>query len=305
MFAGFDTSNYTTSVALFDGENIIQQKKLLTVKQGERGLRQSDAVFQHTVNMPELINSLDLKNTNIRAVGVSNKPRNVEGSYMPCFLVGENTANAVSAFTLSPLYKTSHQVGHILSALFSAGRLDLISEKFIAFHLSGGTTEALLVRPDNDEIIKAEIIAQSSDLKAGQAIDRTGVMLGMQFPCGKELDRLACESQKEFKIKPSFKGLDCSLSGVENKAEKMFCDGEEYKDIAKFVISSIVKAADVMLEKITAEYGSMPVIFSGGVSGNSMLQKVIKEKYGAYFAEPQFSCDNAAGVAIYAYLKSK
>lgn len=305
MFAGFDTSNYTTSVAVFDGENVIQRKKLLNVKQGERGLRQSDAVFQHTVNMPDLINSLDLTNADIEAVGVSNKPRNAEGSYMPCFLVGENTANAVAAFTSSPLYKTSHQVGHILSALYSAGRLDLIHEKFIAFHLSGGTTEALLVKPDNDEIIKAEIIAQSSDLKAGQAIDRTGVMLGMRFPCGKELDGLACESSKQFKIKPSFKGLDCSLSGLENKAEKMFKDGEEYKDIAKFVISSIVKAADVMLEKIIAEYGLMPVVFSGGVSGNSMLQKVIKEKYGAYFAEPQFSCDNAAGIAIYAYLKSK
>lgn len=305
MFAGFDTSNYTTSVALFDGKNIIQRKKLLTVKQGERGLRQSDAVFQHTVNMPELINSLDLDNINIKAVGVSNKPRNAQGSYMPCFLVGENTANAVSAFTSSPLHKTSHQVGHILSALYSAGRLDLINENFIAFHLSGGTTEALLVRPDDDEIIKAEIIAQSSDLKAGQAIDRTGVMLGMQFPCGKELDRLACESLAVFKIKPSFKGLDCSFSGIENKAGKMLKDGEEYKDIAKFAISSIVKAADVMLEKIIEEYGSMPVVFSGGVSGNSMLQKVIKEKYGAYFAEPQFSSDNAAGVAIYAYLKSK
>lgn len=304
MFVGFDTSNYTTSVALFDGKNIIQRKKLLTVKQGKRGLRQSDAVFQHTVNMPELINSLDLSNA-IEAVGVSNRPRNIQGSYMPCFLVGENTANAVSAFTSSPLYKTSHQVGHILSALYSAERLELINERFIAFHLSGGTTEALIVTPDSDEIIKAEIIAQSSDLKAGQAIDRTGVMLGMQFPCGKELDRLACESVKEFKIKPSFKGFDCSLSGVENKAEKMLKDGSEYKDIAKFVISSIVKAADLMLEKIIAEYGSMPVVFSGGVSGNSMLQKVIKEKYGAYFAEPQFSSDNAAGIAIYAYLKSK
>lgn len=305
MFAGFDTSNYTTSVALFDGENIIQQKKLLSVKQGERGLRQSDAVFQHTVNMPGLINALDLSNLNIEAVGVSSRPRNVQGSYMPCFLVGENTANAVAAFTGSPLYKTSHQVGHILSALYSAGSLDLINEKFIAFHLSGGTTEALLVQPDKDEIIKADVIAKSSDLKAGQAIDRTGVMLGMQFPCGKELDRLSCESCKEFRIKPSFNGLDCSLSGIENKAQKMLKDGEEYKDIAKFVISSIVKAADLMLEKIIAEYGSMPVVFSGGVSGNFMLQKVIKEKYGAYFAEPQFSCDNAAGVAIYAYLKSK
>lgn len=305
MFAGFDTSNYTTSVALFDGKNVIQRKKLLLVKQGERGLRQSDAVFQHTVNMPELINSLDLSKVSVEAVGVSNKPRNALGSYMPCFLVGENTANAVSAFTSSPLYKTSHQVGHILSALYSAGRLDLIHNKFIAFHLSGGTTEALLVKPNDDEIIKAEIIAQSSDLKAGQAIDRTGVMLGMQFPCGKELDRLACESSAEFKIKPSFKGLDCSLSGIENKAEKMLKDGEEYKDIAKFVISSIVKAADMMLEKIIAEYGIMPVVFSGGVSSNSMLQKVIKEKYGAYFAEPQFSCDNAVGAAIYAFLKSK
>ena len=85
----------------------------------------------------------------------------------------------------------------------------------------------------------------------------------------------------------------------------MLKDGEEYKDIAKFVISSIVKAADMMLEKIIAEYGIMPVVFSGGVSSNSMLQKVIKEKYGAYFAESQFSCDNAAGAAIYAFLKSK
>lgn len=305
MFVGFDTSNYTTSVALFDGENIIQRKKLLSVKKGEKGLRQSDAVFQHTVNMPELINSLDLQNISVDAVGVSNKPRNAEGSYMPCFLVGENVATAVSAFLNSPVFKTSHQVGHILSALYSAGRLDLINEQFIAFHLSGGTTEALLVTPDVDEIIKAEIIAQSSDLKAGQAVDRAGVMLGLQFPCGKELDRLTLESSKEFKYKPSFKGLDCSLSGIENKAQKMFNDGEDYADIAKFVISSVVNAVDLMLEKIILEYGNLPVVFSGGVSSNSILQKIIKEKYGAYFAKPEFSCDNATGTAIFAYLKSK
>lgn len=305
MFAGFDTSNYTTSVALFDGKQIIQRKKLLEVKQGEKGLRQSDAVFQHTVNMPRLIESLDSQIKSISAVGVSVRPRNTDGSYMPCFLVGKNTAQAAAAFAGCPIYTTSHQVGHILAALYSAERLDLINERFIAFHLSGGTTEALLVKPHSEDIIEAEIIAKSSDLKAGQAIDRAGVMLGMKFPCGRELDSLSQLSSRNFKIKPSFNGFDCSLSGVENKAYKMLIDGESPQDIAKFVILYITASIDMMLSKLIAEYGDMPVVFSGGVSSNSVLQKVIKEKYGAYFASPEFSCDNAAGTAIFAYLKSK
>ncbi|MDE6110729.1 MAG: peptidase M22, partial [Eubacterium sp.] len=121
MFLGFDTSNYTTSVAFFDGENIIQKKKLLEVKAGERGLRQSDAVFQHTVNMPALIKELtdECSFNSIKAVGVSTRPRNVDGSYMPCFLVGESNAVSVSSTAKVPVYKTSHQVGHILAALYS------------------------------------------------------------------------------------------------------------------------------------------------------------------------------------------
>ena len=96
MFAGIDTSNYTTSVAVFDGEHIIQNKKLLTVKKGERGLRQSDALFQHTVNLPVLISKLksEIGDADIEAFGVSNRPRNIEGSYMPCFLAGESAAEA-------------------------------------------------------------------------------------------------------------------------------------------------------------------------------------------------------------------
>lgn len=305
MYLGFDTSNYTTSVALFDGENIIQSKKLLNVKQGERGVRQSDAVFQHTVNMPELISKLSFSDKKIVAVGVSTRPRNVEGSYMPCFLVGVNTAIAVSKFTSAKLYKTSHQVGHILSALYSAGKLELINEPFIAFHFSGGTTEALLVTPDKDEIIKAECIAQSSDLKAGQAIDRTGVMLGMTFPCGKELDELSRASDRQFKHKLSFNGLDCSLSGVENKVRQMLEKGEEPSDIAKFTISYISDTADKMTEKIIDKYGNLPLVYAGGVMSNSMIRENLTKKYNADFAKPEFSCDNASGIAIYAYLKDK
>ncbi|MDE5604266.1 MAG: peptidase M22 [Eubacterium sp.] len=306
MFLGFDTSNYTTSVAFFDGKRIIQKKKLLEVKAGERGLRQSDAVFQHTVNMPSLIQALteECDFNAVQAVAVSTRPRNVDGSYMPCFLVGESNAVSVSSIAKAPMYKTSHQVGHVLAALYSIERLDLINEPFVAFHVSGGTTEALLVTPDNDEIIKAELIAESTDLKAGQAIDRAGVMMGLKFPCGAELDKLAQSSDKEFKIKPSMKDLNCSLSGVENKAKKMFESKESNEDIAKFVISFIAETLSEMTQGILDQYGKMPVVFAGGVSSNSILRVKLGKKFNAYFAKPEFSCDNAAGIAIYAYLKS-
>lgn len=306
MYLGFDTSNYTTSLAMFDGKNIFQQKKLLTVRHGERGLRQSEAVFQHTVNMPNLVNELDFDNEDINAVGVSARPRNIEGSYMPCFTVGINVATAVSKFTSSKLYTTSHQVGHILAALYSVDKLELVNEEFIAFHLSGGTTEALLVRPDKNEIIKAEIIAQSIDLKAGQAIDRTGVLLGLTFPCGKEIDALSQKSDKNYKIKPSMKGFDCSLSGVENKVKAMIESGERREDTAKFVLTYISSTLEKMTELIIKKYGDLPLVYAGGVMSNSFIKSNILNKFdNAYFAKPEFSCDNAAGTAIYAYLKDK
>lgn len=301
MYLGFDTSNYTTSVAVYDGVEIKQAKKILCVKSGEKGLRQSDAVFQHTVNMPSLLNSLEIKN--IDAVGVSTRPRNIEGSYMPCFLVGVNTANAVSKAAGVPMYETSHQVGHILASLYSVNRLDLINERFIAFHLSGGTTEALLVKPDESEIISAEIIAQSLDLKAGQAVDRTGVMLGLDFPCGKQLDLLSRECEQNFKIKPSMKGLDCSLSGVENKARTMLESGASKQEIAKFTLTYISQTICEMLRRIKREYGELPVVFSGGVASNSLLRQYVNNEFNAYFAQSEFSLDNAAGCAVYAYLK--
>ncbi|MDD6727815.1 MAG: peptidase M22 [Eubacteriales bacterium] len=302
MYLGIDTSNYTTSVALFDGENMVQKKRLLAVKTGERGLRQSDALFQHTVNLPQLIEKIDFSGK-LNAVAVSENPRCVEGSYMPCFLAGVSAACAVSKFADVPLYRTSHQTGHILAALYSAGKLDLINRDFIAFHVSGGTTEALYIKPDKENIIKADIVAQSNDLKAGQAIDRAGVMMGIDFPCGKELDRLSLLSDKEFKIKPSMSGADCSLSGVENKAKKMFADGQAKEDISKFVLTYIFESLSAMTEEIFKTCGEKPLIFAGGVMSNTLIKSKLKERYNPYFAEPEFSCDNAAGIAVYAYLK--
>ncbi len=303
MYLGIDTSNYTTSCALFDGKDVVQKKKLLAVKEGKKGLRQSDAVFQHTVNLPALL--AELNPTDIKAVGVSTRPRNIEGSYMPCFLVGEGIATAAAVGARASLYKTSHQAGHILAALYSADKLELTEKKHIAFHLSGGTTEALLVTPDRENIINSKIIASSLDLKAGQAIDRAGVMLGLKFPCGKELDSLSLKSNESYKYKPSMKGFDCSLSGVENKAKKLLENGASNEDIAKFVLTCVSETVSQMLYEIIKQYCDLPVIFSGGVSSNSMLRKTVNERFNAYFAEPEFSLDNAAGCAIYAYLKDR
>lgn len=302
MYLGIDTSNYTTSAALYDGEKISQTKQILAVKAGEKGLRQSDALFQHTVNLPALIKKLDFS-SGLDAVGVSTRPRNLAGSYMPCFLAGISAATAVSSTVQIPLYETSHQIGHILAALYSVGRLDLIQNPFAAFHVSGGTTEALYVTRDRDELLKTQILAQSSDLKAGQAVDRTGVMLGLDFPCGKELDALSLKSSKEFKVKPSFNGLDFSLSGVENKARQMFERNEPKEDIAKFVLTFICETISETAGKIIDHYGDIPLLFMGGVMSNTLIRTTIQSRFNAYFADPEFSCDNAAGIAVYAYLK--
>lgn len=304
MYLGFDTSNYTTSVALFDGTAVYQAKQLLKVKSGERGLRQSDAVFQHTVNMPLLLDKLKPEFASLKGIGVSTRPRNIEGSYMPCFLVGKSNAVSAAVAAGVQVFETSHQVGHILAALYSVGRLDLVKERFIAFHVSGGTTEALLAEPDREYLIRTSVVSQSTDLKAGQAIDRAGVMMGYAFPCGKILDELSQKSDKSYNIKPSMQGCDCSLSGIENKAKLMFHNGESHEDISKFVLTGILAAIDRMTDALLKIYGDIPIVYAGGVMSNTLIKSNITAKYkNVYFAAPDFSCDNACGTAIYAYLK--
>ena len=305
-YLGLDTSNYTTSAAIYDsvtGE-IRHKKKLLPVKEGEKGLRQSDALFHHIRQLPEVSDEL-LRSGDIRAIGVSTRPRHVEGSYMPCFMAGETVAQSISAVKNIPLYRTSHQVGHILAALYSCRRLDLMhgDKPFIAFHVSGGTTDCLLCTPDTDEVIKCSEISSSLDLKAGQAVDRVGVMLGLRFPCGPELEKLALESTGKFKINPAMRGGSCSLSGVENICKKMLNDGEPSCDIALYCIKYIESAIFKRTEHALKTHGDLPLIYAGGVMSNTIIKESVKKRFSAHFAEPALSSDNACGVAIYAAVK--
>lgn len=303
LFLGIDTSNYTTSAALYDNESgeVWQEKMLLPVKAGEKGIRQSDAVFHHTQQLPQIITALHEQYgdfSKIAAVGVSTRPRRAEGSYMPCFTVGSGTARILSETMGIPLCEFSHQEGHIAAALYSAGRLDLMNGRFIAFHVSGGTTEAVLVEGDGVNL-HTELIAASLDLKAGQAIDRTAVMLGLPFPGGKYLEELALQCREPIKYKPTMRGHDCSLSGIENKCQKMLAEGQPRERIAKFCLTAVMNSIIGMTDALLEEYGSLPLVYAGGVMSNSIIRNKITARYsGARFAAPAFSCDNAAGIAV-------
>ncbi len=307
-FLGIDTSNYTTSAAVFVSEErkIYQAKKLLPVKEGELGLRQSDAVFHHTKQLPEMIEKLYSENNlgKPAAIAASVKPRNADGSYMPCFLCGEGLARSFSAVEKVPFYASSHQTGHILAALYSAESLELVNESFIAFHVSGGTTDCLLCEPDTEHILKINQLGTSLDLKAGQAVDRTGVMLGLKFPCGIELEKLAVNASKMYRVKPVLKGGDCCLSGVENKCRAMLESGESRENIARYCLDFIAETVILMTESAVNAYGELPLIFAGGVMSDVIIRdKIISRFKNAKFAAPEFSCDNAAGAAIFGYLK--
>ena len=303
LFLGLDTSNYTTSCALYDSEThtIRQQKKLLPVKPGEKGLRQSDAVFHHTVQLPALIRELALPES-LMAIGVSTRPRGVEGSYMPCFLVGEGTAQILGEALHIPVFRTSHQIGHILAALYSAGKLELLQQQFLAFHVSGGTTDCVLCEPDAEELLRITPVSGSLDLKAGQAVDRVGVMLGLPFPCGTALEQLAMQSSCQKRYKPTMRGADCCLSGLENQCRTMLNKGEKSCDIARFCLTAIAAVLSEMTNRALALHGEMPVLYAGGVMSDALIQNALSGE-NRYFAAPAFSCDNAAGTALFAALQ--
>lgn len=305
VFLGLDTSNYTTSCALFDSTDgsVRQQKKLLPVRSGEKGLRQSDAVFHHTVQLPALLEQLELPEQ-IAGIGVSVRPRNVDGSYMPCFLVGEGTARALGAALHVPVHRTSHQIGHILAALYSAQQLPLAGQRFLAFHVSGGTTDCVLCEPDSAEYLRITPVSGSLDLKAGQLVDRAGLMLGLDFPCGAALEQLAVQSTLRVTYKPVMRGADCCLSGLENQCRKMLEQGSAAPDMARFCLTAIAAVLKEMTARALALHGDLPVLYAGGVMSDRLIQDALAGE-NRFFAEPQFSCDNAAGTALYAAFCNK
>ena len=297
---GFDTSNYTTSIAYFDGLDGENVSQLLPVKQGELGLRQSDAVFHHTKSLPELSSRLfsHAKADHITAIGVSTRPRAVEGSYMPCFMVGFSHARLLSDLLGVPLIEVSHQQGHVAASLWSAGRMELMDVPHLAWHLSGGTTELLLVEPEGKNVICTRI-GGTTDISAGQLIDRTGQLLSTPFPAGKHIDLLSKDAKNNDLFKVKCNGMEFSLSGVQNKVQQYAKDNDSV-ETAAYALRCVSHAVYTATENALKLYPDLTIVFSGGVASNSMLRERL-EPLNAVFCPPQYSTDNAMGVAVLAH----
>ena len=304
-YIGVDTSCYTTSVACVDETGIVSDlRKVLSVKQGERGLRQSDGLFQHIRSletlMPQLLHSIPARG--VRAVCVSVRPRPDESSYMPVFLAGKMCAAAVAAALDVPLFTASHQEGHLRAALH--GNEELIGQPFLGMHISGGTTEAFLV----DQSLGISLLSGTEDLHAGQFVDRVGVAMGMHFPCGKQMEVLASEvhAKRSFPKLPAIvHGGMCSFSGVETQAQTLIKGGADYAELAYAVYDCMARTFQKMLLYVMEKTGVTRALLAGGVASSPLLRSMLRERMekrakgvALFFGESALSSDNAVGNAL-------
>lgn len=305
---GIDTSCYTTSLAVADntGNLVYETRKMLDVKKGARGLRQSEGFFQHVMNLPALFEAVcqNVDPDQIGCIAVSTRPRNQEGSYMPVFAAGEQFAKALSSALKVPLFTTTHQDGHIMASAYGS-QFDYKKEH-ISVHLSGGTSEILHSRwaglgsQGNFDI---EIIGGTLDVSAGQLIDRVGVALNYDFPCGKYLDALCQKSTKTLKVPVSVKGSFFNLSGAEAYGLKYISAGEDPADISRGLFEAIMTTLEKALVQAVEDSKVKTVLMAGGVSSSLFMQnhlpkRLKKHGISVLFSQSRYAADNAIGVAI-------
>lgn len=301
---GIDTSNYRTSMALVDENKTLlaDVRRLLLVQPGERGLRQSEALFQHIANLPELAQEVAQKcDAPITAICVSAAPRPQQDSYMPVFLAGESHASTLGALMRVPVLRSTHQEGHIMSAL-SGLQQPLPASEFLAIHLSGGTTEMLRVNRKQGAMDIA-LLGATLDLNAGQLIDRIGVRMGLPFPAGEAMEAMAAQTPGEGNPIPSIvKGLDCHFSGAEAEALRRLDAGASHEQLAAEVLDAVARTLVKWIDHAAQTTGLTHCLITGGVAANARIAAFVKRKLArcmhVYFAPARFCGDSAVGTAL-------
>jgi len=305
-YLGIDTSNYTTSVAVLDsqGKLVLDKRRLLQVPQGKVGLRQSEAVFQHVKAFPLVYDLPASLASKLSGVAVSTRPRDVEGSYMPVFIVGSNFARTIAQSLAIPMLDCSHQHNHLAAGLWSAGWYP-IGEKFLAVHLSGGTSEILEV--DWDEPPSIKVIGETRDINAGQFIDRIGVALGLSFPAGPQLEELASGATGSTRLASPVDQMNMSFSGPLSAALRLVGDVEP-AELARGAEDCVAKAVEKALLTATEVTGCKHVLLVGGVMSNSRIRNRLTQRLEhkavglkLHFATPEASRDSAMGCAVLAW----
>jgi N6-L-threonylcarbamoyladenine synthase len=305
MILAFDTSCYTSSVALMakDGQLLSDQRRVLAVPAKKRGLLQSEALFQHINNIPVLLETLaeTIDFSEIKAIGCSVKPRPVEKSYMPVFLGGETIGRSIAAAINCPFIPATHQEGHMMAGWYSLQMMNAVPNRFLLCHFSGGTSEILLAEKQGHGDFSLALKAFGNDLHAGQFVDRIGVLLGLQFPCGMELEKLALGHKGDIPdVKIWVKDGEFSFSGQETAIRRMVENGVSRETVARTVEHTIAKTMVKVFRQLFTVTGITKVLFVGGVMCNGYIKQYLQEnlKEGTlYFADSRYASDNAVGVA--------
>ena len=301
---GLDTSNYRTSLALVtpEGEILLNERRLLPVPAGERGLRQSDAVFAHLRALVGMEDSLrERAEVKIRAVAASVRPRDPEDSYMPVFQVGQTVGRTLAGTMGVPFFPTTHQRGHLAAAALGSS-LDP-ERPYLAIHLSGGTTDLLYL--EGEKLIP---LGGCLDLHAGQLVDRAGVAMGLSFPAGPELETLAEAGKSSGELSCSLeKGdLHCHLSGAESQVQRWIREGrKDQEDIAREIYDLLARTLARMLRAGAKKTGAEQALVTGGVAASRLLRRLLTERMRKgpggpelVFGSPALSGDNAVGTAL-------
>lgn len=309
MFLGIDTSCYTTSVAIMaeDGALVADARRPLVVKAGGRGLAQSEMLYQHTRNLPEIFaQALDAAGGRLQleAVAASVQPRPLAESYMPAFLAGAGYARVLAMSHGVPFRQLSHQENHILAGVWSAGGPS--SDRYLAVHVSGGTTEIIEVSVVGQRMA-VKLLGGSKDIAAGQLVDRVGVALGLDFPAGARLEELACLGHSSpARLPVSIDGLTVSFSGPESHAHRLLASGHAPAAVAAGVELCIAESLAKLINTASKVAGIHDFLMVGGVTANSFIRRHITEcvaKDGVtrlYFPAREYSPDNAVGAAFFA-----
>jgi N6-L-threonylcarbamoyladenine synthase len=303
---GLDSSCYTTSLAGvgLNGNVLFRKQLMLDVPLGKRGLQQSDAIFQHLRNLPLVTQSLreSIPEGEIMAVCASCRPRPQEGSYMPVFLFSHNVGQAIADLLKVPFYLTSHQENHIMAGVYTAK--GPCTDHFLAIHISGGTTELLNVR-SLTKGFNIDLIGSSTDLSAGQLVDRVGVAMGLPFPAGPHLEALSQGGTGLISLNASMKGLNISFSGPESQVQRLIKEGHPHSELGYAVYDLLIRIISKWISKAVNNGYPDDVLMVGGVSSSQFLRQGLikrlakKDKHiNLYFAEPALAKDNAVGSAL-------
>tara|TARA_B100001248_G_scaffold136712_1_gene102643 strand:+ start:1434 stop:2441 length:1008 start_codon:yes stop_codon:yes gene_type:complete len=312
---GIETSCDETSAAVISDNkilsNIIANQE---VHQKYGGVVPELASRAHQKNIIPVVeralNEANIDKKKLDAVAFTRGP-----GLLGSLLVGSSFAKSMSLSLDIPLIEVNHMQAHLLANFIENNNGNKPAFPFLGVNISGGHTQIILCK----NYFEMEIIGETLDDSIGEAFDKCGKLLGLNYPAGSKIDRLAKNGEKKkFKfIIPKVSELDFSFSGLKTNFKRFIENNisknknfieKEIENICASIQETIAK---ILLEKIIKGINitnTKTIVFGGGVSANSRIRESCKKELKnckLFFPKIEYTTDNAAMIALVGYLKYK